>query len=144
MTVAAGYRRFMQEPIGGRSSALEVGEEFGNQGLGGAVEREVDAVGQAAEAVVNLRGSLGWSALDAEGVDHLVVPHVADVAPAALFGESVELVLQFAPAVGLEHHPIRRGGAVEAKVGSAELLHPPGLRLVGLISVKAHDHPHAE
>src|SRR3954468_23719690 len=101
-------------------------------GLVRGVER--DAAHDVAVALRQLRADLLRLADDGEGVEDLVVDERAHLLPLAFLGQPVEVVLQVAPAVVLEHAAVRGRGAVER-----DLLAGAGCRLRHLLLGGAGD-----
>src|SRR3546814_1051067 len=66
-----------------------------------------------AEALLQLGGELLGLTDHREGVEDLVGDEVGHLLPLALLRHLVEVVLEAAPAVQLEHGPVGGGGAVE-------------------------------
>ena len=108
-----------------RSGSLECGEHAGPAvGVGLVRGVEADPLDDVAVALVQLRRDLLGLADDGEGVEDFVVDEPAHLHPLALLGQPVELVLQPAPAVQLEHRTVRRCRPVEG-----DLLACPGCGL---------------
>ena len=101
-------------PPGKRQAALRA-SITGRQRVGVGLVRgvEADAVDHVAVAALQLRRELLGLADDGERVEDLVVDEVAHLDPLALLRQLVELVLQVAPAVELEHAAVRGRRAVE-------------------------------
>ena len=83
-----------------------------------------------AVAPVQLGRDLLGLAHDGERVEDLVVDEVAHLHPLALLGEGVQLVLQVAPAVEVEHASVRRRRAVERDLLAGALRPPPAISLL--------------
>ncbi len=111
------YANELQPPLQ-MSGLLEAGQHLGPTfGLHRVGRVEVEPVDHAAEPLEHLAGDVVERAHHGEGVEHLVVDQVGHLVPGAALGQRVELGLEVAPAVQLEHRSVGRGRAVEGELG---------------------------